>query len=111
MRLWAADDWAIMAASASTVVEDLNGLTGRRGYGMGLERPTGLSVLLGQLPSARQGRERALRGQFLRKDGSLVPWFEPLQMLARADRKEWGGDLGAGVRSVIALAKVVGGPS
>ena len=56
VRLWAAGDWAIMAASASTVAEDLNGLTGRRGYGMGLERPTGLSVLLGQLPSARQDR-------------------------------------------------------
>ena len=39
VRHWAADDWGLMAATASSVAEDLNDLTGKRGYGMGMGGP------------------------------------------------------------------------
>ena len=93
-----------MAAAASTVAEDLNDLTGKRGYGMGMGGPVDQALLLGQLPAAKEDRERALRDQCLRKDGNLVPWFEPLRLLVKVAKRK-AGDMGAEVRSVIALGE------
>ena len=101
---WAMDDMAITAASASTVALDLNDTVGVRGYGLGLDWPTDRAVLLGQLPSAKADRERALHGKSFRINDALVPWFEPLQMWVRSAKRK-GGELGAGIKSIIAMGE------
>ena len=110
VRRWAADDWTINAAASSTVADDINDVSGPRGYGLGLGWPVDQAVLLGQLPSAAVDRAQALKGQYWESKGSLVPWFEPLQLLARAAKKK-GKEIGAGLRSFIALGEGAGGPS
>ena len=78
VRRWAADDWVINAAMSSTVADDINDVSGRRGYGLGLGSPVGQAILLGQLPSAEAARMQDLGGQCWESERGLVPWFEPL---------------------------------
>ena len=73
---------------SSTVADDINDVSGRRGYGQGLGGPVGQAVLLGQLPSAEADRLQSLKGQHWKSEGGLAPWFEPLKILGRAAKKK-----------------------
>ena len=90
VRQRATDDCEHAAASTSTVAKDVNDLTGWRGYGRGLKVPTGQSILVGQLLSSSERRDRALQNQLWRKDGSFVPWLEPLRMIVRTAKRGEG---------------------
>ena len=104
VRKWAEDDWAAAAAARSRVAEEMNDLSGTKGYGVGLERVTGGALLLGQLGEAKKHREEALGETRLRMKGLLVPWFEPLRGLVKSARKGKEG-FGEGLRSAVALAE------